>query len=395
MIKRELYLKKIRPFYDKNIIKVITGIRRSGKSTLLLQIKTELINKGINENQIIHINLDFFEHGHLRNKDLLYAYIVERLHPKKTYIFIDEIQEVQDFETVINSLNSFNTVDLYISGSNSKMLSGEYATYLTGRYVSFEIFPFSFKELCDYYPNDSKEKIFNDYVIYGGFPQVHMFEGDQEKKTLLADLYHSIVVKDITERHKIRDVSALEKYLLYLNNTVASLFSAENINAYFKSENRSLARETLYNYIKYAKDAYYIYSAPRYDIKGKKLLTTNEKIYVNDQGFRSLFFNNLRDIEKILENIVYFELLRRNYKVYIGTINDYEIDFIAEKDGKKVYVQVSYLLASEKTIEREFRPLLLTDDQFPKYVISLDKIDMSHQGIHHRNIIDFLRQDEL
>ncbi|TVP85203.1 MAG: ATP-binding protein [Acholeplasmataceae bacterium] len=395
MMIREDYLKQIRPFYHKNLVKVITGIRRSGKSTLLLQIQQELISGGVDASQIIHLNLDFYQHEHLRYKDALYQYIIDHLHQEKSYVFIDEIQEVEAFETIINSLNSYQNVDIYLTGSNSKMLSGEYATYLTGRYVSFEVFPFSFKELSIYYPEKSQEKIFNDYIIYGGFPQVQMFSGDAEKKTLLTDLYHSIVVKDIAERHKIRNVSSLEKYLLYLNNTTSSLFSAENITAYFKNEGRTISKETLYNYIRYAKDAYYIYSAQRYDINGKKLLTTNEKVYINDHGFRSIFFNNQRDIEKILENIVYFELLRRGYKVYVGNIDNYEIDFVAEKGNEKIYIQVSYMLSSETTMKREFRSLLKVADQFPKYVLSMDQLDMSSEGIKHRNIIGFLLGNDI
>ncbi len=395
MMIREDYLKQIRPFYHKNLVKVITGIRRSGKSTLLLQIQQELISGGVDASQIIHLNLDFYQHEHLRYKDALYQYIIDHLHQEKSYVFIDEIQEVEAFETIINSLNSYQNVDIYLTGSNSKMLSGEYATYLTGRYVSFEVFPFSFKELSIYYPEKSQEKIFNDYIIYGGFPQVQMFSGDADKKTLLTDLYHSIVVKDIAERHKIRNVSSLEKYLVYLNNTTSSLFSAENITAYFKNEGRTISKETLYNYIRYAKDAYYIYSAQRYDINGKKLLTTNEKVYINDHGFRSIFFNNQRDIEKILENIVYFELLRRGYKVYVGNIDSYEIDFVAEKGNEKIYIQVSYMLSSETTMKREFRSLLKVADQFPKYVLSMDQLDMSSEGIKHRNIIGFLLGNEI
>jgi len=394
MIIREEYLKQIRPFYNKSLVKVITGIRRSGKSTLLIQIQDELMENGVDADQIIHINLDNYEHQQLRNKDDLYHYIVSRLHHKKSYVFIDEIQEVDEFETIINSLNSYQNIDIYITGSNSKMLSGEYATYLTGRYVSFEVYPFSFKELCAFYPDKTKDEIFINYVTFGGFPQVQMFSGDTEKKTLLADLYHSIVVKDIAERYKIRDVSSLEKYLLYLSNTTASLFSAENITAFFKSEGRSIAKETLYNYIRYAKDAYYVYGAQRYDLTGKKLLTTNEKIYINDQGFRSIFFNNQKDIEKILENIVYFELLRRGYKVYVGNLANYEIDFVAEKGAKKIYIQVCYMLSGEKTIEREFRSLLKIEDQFPKYVVSMDRLDMSLDGIMHQNVIDFLLKDD-
>lgn len=391
MIKRTMYLEKIRPFYHKNIVKVITGIRRSGKSTLLLQIVEDLITQGVTRNQIVHINLDQYESAHLKDKQQLYDYLKTRITTThKTYIFLDEIQEVTQFETIINSINSYESVDIYLTGSNSKMLSSEYATYLTGRYVSFEVFPFSFKEMCIYHENKNPQQVFIDYVTFGGFPQVQLFSQPQDKKALLMDLYNSIVIKDLSERYNIKDISVLERYLLYINNTISSLFTAENISAYFKSEGRTIAKETLYNYIKYAKDSFFVYSAQRYDIRGKRLLTTNEKLFINDQGFRGLFFSNQADIEKILENIVYFELLRRNYQVFVGNVGENEIDFICIKNESRIYIQVAYILATPSTVEREFNALLKINDQYPKYVISTDVFNQSRDGIIHMNIMDFL-----
>jgi len=375
----------------KEFIKIIVGIRRSGKSTIMLQLIDELVANGVSKDQIIQINFENYEYRNLKDKDSLHEYIFKRLHStKKTYLFLDEVQEVEGFEAVVNSLNVTSDVDVYLTGSNSKMLSGEYATLLTGRYVSFEVFPFSFKEMTLYYPEKLYDDLFKQYVIYGGLPQIHMFTNPNEKKQLMMDLYNSVVIKDLVQRYAIREVDILEKYLNYLLNTIASLFNAQNVSSFFKSEGRTISKDTLYNYIKFAKEAYFIYSAQRYDIKGKKLLSTNEKLFVNDQGFRGIKFNNEADIEKILENIVYFELLRRGFQVTIGYVGDREIDFIAMKGQEKRYYQIAYVLNSESTVQREFGSLLMIDDAYPKYVISTDKFDRSKEGIKHLNIIDFL-----
>src|SRR5690554_3903016 len=390
MIIREHYLNQIRPFIHKEVIKIITGIRRSGKSTLLEQIINELKEKGVNINQIIHLKLDLFENNYLRDKNNLFSLINNKLHKtRKTYLFLDEIQEVLGFEDIINSLLHKN-VDIYLTGSNSKMLSSELSTYLTGRYVLFEVFPFSFKEYLDYHKPNNIDTAFLDFINYGGLPQVQTFKDGGDKKRLLRDLYNSIVVKDIIERYNIRNVNQFERFIIYLTNIVSKQFSAKNVTNYFRSKNRTISRESLYNYLNYAKEAFFIYSSPRLDIQGKKFLETNEKIFINDQGFRSVFFNNEADIEKIFKNIIYLELRRRGYEVYVGYEGEYEVDFIAIKGGEKKYFQVSYLLASEKTIEREFKALLLIKDQFSKYVISMDKVNLSREGIIHINIIDFL-----
>lgn len=390
MIKREYYLKRIRPFINSEVIKIITGIRRSGKSTLLEQIIEELFKNGIKDDQIIYLKLDLYENAKLKDKDELFAFIDSKIHKKeKTYLFLDEIQEVEEFEDIINSFLNKN-VDVYLTGSNSKMLSSELSTYLTGRYVSFEIYPFSFREYIEYHNSDNIEQAFLDFVNYGGLPQVQSFKDGQDKKRLLRDLYNSIVVKDLVERHSIRNINQFERFIIYLTSIISKQFSAKNVTNYFKSENRTISRESLYNYLNYTKEAFFIYSSPRYDIQGKKLLETNEKIFINDQGFRSLFFNNETDIEKILENIVFLELKRRGYDVYVGYEGEYEVDFIAIKGNHKKYFQVCYLLTNEKTTDREFRSLLSISDQFPKYVISMDKIDLSREGITHKNIIDFL-----
>jgi uncharacterized protein len=391
MIKREFYLKQIRPYMKTDLIKVIVGIRRSGKSTLMKQIIEELLEDGANQNQIIYLNFEDYRIREYRNPDKLYDYIDERLvDNSKMYIFLDEVQEVDQFEHVVNSFNATRNVDIYLTGSNSKMLSGEYATLLTGRYKSFKIFPFSFKELITYHKKKNKKEIFDDFIKYGGFPVIQGFETEEQKRAILKDLYDSIVIKDIVQRHNISGVDALDKYISYLLNTVGSQFSAKNIINYFKNEGRIISKETLYNYISYAKEVLLIYSAKRYDLKGKKLLTTNEKYFVNDQGLRATKFNNEKDIERILENIVFFELLRRGYEVKVGNIGEKEIDFIATKNNKIEYYQVTYIMEQIKTREREFGSLNMINDQFPKFVLSMDEVNFSRNGIQHKKIIDFL-----
>lgn len=374
-----------------DLIKVIVGIRRSGKSTLMKQIIDELQVNGVKQNQIIYLNFEDYRIRELRNPDKLYDYIDERvINKSKMYIFLDEVQEVDQFEYVVNSFNATRNVDIYLTGSNSKMLSGEYATLLTGRYKSFKIFPFSFKELITYHRNKNKKEVFNDFIKYGGFPVIQGFETEEQKRAILKDLYDSIVIKDIVQRHNVSGVDALDKYISYLLNTVGSQFSAKNIVSYFKNEGRIISKETLYNYISYAKEVLLIYSAKRYDLKGKKLLTTNEKYFVNDQGLRATKFNNEKDIEKILENIVFFELLRRGYEVTVGNIGDKEIDFIATKNNAIEYYQVTYIMEQLKTREREFGSLKMINDQYPKCVLSMDEVNFSQNGIQHKNIIDFL-----
>jgi predicted AAA+ superfamily ATPase len=376
---------------ETDLIKVIVGIRRSGKSTLMKQIIDELRNRGIPQEQIIYLNFEDYRIRIYKNPDHLYDYISKKIvEGTKTYIFLDEVQEVTNFEQIVNSFNAKKNVDIYLTGSNSKMLSGEYATLLTGRYKSFKIFPFSLKELMIYHKNKSKKEVFNDFIKYGGFPVVQGFDTEDQKRSILKDLYDSIVIKDIVQRHGVSGVDVLDKYISYLLNTIGSQFSAKSIANYFKNEGRVLSKETLYNYINYAKDVLLIYSAKRYDLKGKKLLTTNEKYFVNDQGLRATKFNNEKDIEKVLENIVFFELMRRGYEVTVGNIGDKEVDFIATKFNEISYYQVSYIMEQSSTRDREFGSLNMIDDQYPKYVLSLDDVNFSQSGIQHKNIIDFL-----
>ena len=398
MIKRDLYLNKIKPFIDKEIIKVLTGIRRSGKSVMLKLLMNEILNQGVTKEQIIYLNFEDLKNRPLCSFDILHNYILENSEKnKKTYLFLDEIQEVASWEKCINSLRVQEDYqfDIYITGSNAKLLSGELATYLAGRYVEFIIYPFSFKEFLEAISQIkpiSKAQAFNEYIKFGGMPFLHNLNFQLEPSLqYLKDVYSSIILKDITQRNNIRDIDLLEKIITYVIMNIGNTFSATSISKFFKSENRKTSPETILNYIKVCEEAFLIYKVQRNDLIGKKILSVNEKYYIADHGIReAIFENNQRDINQILENIIYIEMLRRGYEVKIGKINDLEVDFICTKYEEKIYIQVTYLLASEETIEREFSVLELIKDNFPKYVISMDQFDMSRNGIKHYNMIDFL-----
>ena len=398
MIKRELYMKRIRPFIGSDLIKVMTGIRRCGKSVMLELIKQELIESGVNPSQFISINFEDLSYSHLQTAQSLHDEITSRAKEigGKVYLFFDEIQEVKDWEKCINSFRVSLDCDIYITGSNAKLLSGELATYLSGRYVEFVIYPFSFKEFMELfrtiYPNNSIQQCFQKYLITGGMPYlVNIQYADEPSKQYLHDLFNSVQLKDIVKRNKIRDVDLLERIIAYVIANVGTTFSASSLTKFLKSEQRTVAPETILNYIKYCCDAYLFYQVKRVDLQGKQILSTNEKYYIADHGIReAVFGGNMRDINLILENIVYLELLRRGYKVTVGKTREKEIDFVCDKHGEKLYVQVTYLLASEDTIKREFGAYDTIRDNFPKYVVSFDEFDMSRNGIKHQNIRDFL-----
>lgn len=393
MVERQAYLEKIKPYMNTNLIKILVGIRRSGKSTLMKQIMTVLQTSGVEQNRIIYLNFEDFSIRAYKDPDKLFGYLKSRISKNnRSYVFLDEVQEVMHFEKVVNSLNATEDVDIYLTGSNSKLLSSELSTLLSGRYISFQIFPFSLKEMKAYHPQLSNEELFDMYIAYGGFPAIQYFENADQKRAILNDLYDSVVIKDIVLKHSVKNVDTLSKYISYLLNTVSNQFSAKNIINFLKNEGKSIAKETLYNYIRYAEEVFLIYSAKRYNVNGKRLLSTNEKYFVNDQGMRATRFNNRQDIEKILENIVYFELLRKGYDVYVGEMGDREIDFIAVKNGEKKYYQVAYIMEKPETRRREFDVYSSIQDSYPKYVLSMDRIDFSQSGIVHMNIIDFLLQ---
>ena len=400
MTKRELYIEKIQPFIDNDIITVLTGIRRSGKSVMLKLIMEELKQNGIDEKQFININFENLINRELTTADKLHKYILKKASEikKKCYIFLDEIQEVKDWEKCINSLrvNEEYNFDIYITGSNAKLLSGELSTYLAGRYVEFVIYPFSFKEFLDtlksIQQNISIREAFQKYIKFGGMPFLYNLVFEEEPSLqYLNDIYSSIILKDITQRNKIRDTDLLERVINYLIMNVGNNFSATSISKFFKSENRKVSVETILNYIKAAEEAFLIYKVSRDDLIGKKILNVNEKYYIADHGIReAIFESNQRDINQIFENIIYLELLRKGYNIRVGKVDNLEIDFVCTKGNEKLYIQVAYLLASHETIEREFSSLEKINDNYPKYVISMDEFDMSRNGIRHINIIDFL-----
>ena len=402
MIKRELYMKRIRPFIGSDLIKVITGIRRCGKSVMLELIKQELTESGITPDQFISINFENMCYSHLQTAKALHDEITMRAAEiyGKIYLFFDEIQEVKDWEKCINSLRVTLDCDIYITGSNAKLLSGELATHLGGRYVEFVIYPFSFAEFMEIHhlisPNEPTQKAFQKYLLTGGMPYLaNLRYADEPSKQYLHDLFNSVQLKDVVKRNKIRDVDLLERIITYVMANIGTTFSATSLAKFLRNEQRTVAPETILNYIKYCCDAYLFYQVKREDLQGRQILASNEKYYIADHGIReAVFGGNTKNINLVLENVVYLELLRRGYKVTVGRIGDKEIDFVCDKRGEKLYVQVAYLLASDETIVREFGSYDNIRDNYPKYVVSLDEFDMSRNGIKHRNIRDFLLLEE-
>ncbi len=397
MIKREIYLSKIRPFINQNIVKVLTGIRRCGKSVMIELIQDELRSQGILNKQFLSVNLESRNNPFATSVDDIYAYINQFIKKTdgKVYLFFDEVQELEGWETMVNSCMIDFDADIYITGSNAKLLSGELATYLSGRYVEFKIYPFSYKEVLDIIPQKNMSEAFQIYLTRGGMPFIYQFPIDEKSAMqYLNDIYDSILLKDIATRNRIRDIELLKRIIQFFIANIGNSFSAANISKYLKSEMRGVSTETIYNYIDYCKTACFLHLIPREDVIGKRLLRFQEKIYVADHGIReAVYGNNMRDINQTLENIVYLELLRRGYQVRVGKNNNNEIDFVATLVKEKIYVQVTYLLASEDTIEREFTVLETIPDNYPKYVVSMDEIDRSRNGIKNINIRDFLLMD--
>lgn len=398
MIKRELYLSKIRPFYESDLIKVIVGIRRSGKSTIMNQIIDELKDKNINEKQIIYINFEYKEYSFIKNDDDLYEYIKSKIeNDSKYYLFLDEIQNVANWEKVVNSFKAKEKYSIFITGSNSDLLSGELATHIAGRYVSFKIYPFSFKEVCVLkgLENNNKYELqacFDDYLKWGGMPQRFEFQEEMQVRTYLSDIYDSIVIKDIIERFEIKDLDLFNRIIEYIVTSPSETFSAENLANYFMGkDDRGVAKNTLYNYLEYMVKGNLINKCERYDLRGKRILSGKYKYYLTDIGLGMIKNINKRpQMGAYLENIVYNELLIRNYDVSVGNLQNGEVDFVATKDNKIEYYQITYTLANDEIINREFGSFKMIDDNYPKYVISMDNFDMSQEGIIHKNIIDWL-----
>lgn len=401
MIKRESYMARIRPFIDGDLIKVLTGIRRSGKSVMLELIKDELRARGVTEEQLVAFNFEDMRNAQLCTAEALHDELVCRAAPikGKIYFFFDEIQEVERWERCVNSLRVEMDCDIYITGSNAKLLSGELATYLAGRYVEFIIYPFSFSEFLALYhsvePDADTRTCFDRYLTFGGMPYLANLRFEVTAcRQYLRDLFNSVELKDIVKRNNVRDVDMLERIIAYVTANIGTTFSSTAISKYLKSEGRRVSPETVLNYLKACSDAFLFYQVRRQDLQGKKILTVNEKYYVADHGIReAVVGGNTRDINLVLENIVFMEALRRGYSVTVGKVGEREIDFVCERHGEKCYIQVTYLLAAEETVRREFGVYEHVQDNFPKYVVSLDEFDMSRNGVRHYNIRDFLLEE--
>ena len=398
MLKREKYLEQIRGFYNSDLIKILVGIRRCGKSIILKQIVEELIDESkVEEDHIIEINFEYIEFENLKDYKELNKYIKEKIVDKNMYyIFLDEIQNVDKFEYVINSLRaSLSNVSIFITGSNSKMLSEELSTELSGRYVSFNINPLSYKEfteLTKQEPNDFNT--FLDYATWGGLPNRCEFKQEIDIKNYLHSVYDSIILRDIVKRLKLQDVVLFDRIMQYLLDTVGREFSAENMVKTLEKEYKKVSTETIYSYINALCKAFIIRKVYRYDIHGKSTLKTLNKYYVTDLGIAQIKHYNSEFMNYvILENIVYNELINKGYEVYIGKVKNYEVDFVAKKNSEVKYIQVSYILDDEKTIEREFNVFKYIKDDNSKYLITLDERDFSTEDVKQINVIDFLMDD--
>jgi predicted AAA+ superfamily ATPase len=403
MIIRPVYINELRSFINKAQIKIISGIRRSGKSTVLSLLKEELLEIGILAEQIIFINFESFAWSEISNAKELYAHVRGIIQPgKKYYLLLDEIQEVREWEKAVNSFLVDFDVDIYLTGSNSHLLSSELATYLAGRYVEIPVFTLSFKEFLSfrakYFPGESTIRDpFIHYLRKGGFPVIHTVNYDEDTTDkVVRDIYSSVILRDTIQRHRIRNVELLERVIRYAFDNIGNTFSGKNVADYFKNQQRKIDINTIYNYLNALEAAFILYRVSRYDIKGKEILKTQEKFYAGDvslvyaiMGYRD------RMISGILENIVFLELKRRGYQVFIGKLGTREIDFIAEKQEERIYLQVAYKLESEQTVEREFQPLMDIDDHYPKYVVTMDEFWKDNmEGVKHKYITDFLLSDE-
>ena len=397
MLKREYYLKRIRPFYQENsLIKIIYGLRRAGKSVILNQIKDELLKDKTDESHIIYINFESLDYSFIKNAIDLNNYIKQQIKDNKTYyIFLDEIQKVKDFEKGINSLRITNQCSIFITGSNSKMTFKELSTDLTGRYVSFKVNPLSFSEALEITNTNDYKKLLFDIFEWGSLPQRFSFKEDITKLNYISDVYDSIVLKDVVERLGVKDITLFNKVWQYILETEGREFSATNVLKYLKNEYREVSAETLYNYIEALCSTFIINKVYRYDIHGKSILKTLNKYYVSDLGVKKIKNTNKETNYSIcLENLVYNELIFKGYDVYIGKLKDAEVNFVAIKDKKIKYIQVSLYLNSEETINREFGAYKSIQDNYPKYVISLDDVDMSTNGIKNLNVFDFLLNED-
>lgn len=395
MVKREIYLNRIRPFYESEMVKVITGIRRCGKSTIMRQIIEEIMENGVAEERIIYVNFEDYKYRKICNADDLYGYVEEKISDdSKFYLFFDEIQNVEEFELVINSFRATHNVSIFITGSNSKLLSGELATHLSGRTITFRIMPFNFLEFCQYKESIGEggkyEDFFEEFITWGGFPLVSKESEENSKVVILSNIFDSVVLKDIIMRNKVSSPVMLDKVLEYVMANSSTTISGNIISAEMCKAGYNVSAPLVYDYIRYITDACVCDKVSRYDIRGKKVLAYEEKMYVCDLGFFKLKKNRVKDeYNYIMETLCYNELISRGYDVYIGKTYKGEVDFIATRGNEKIYVQAAYLLANEEIVEREFGAFKTIEDNYPKYVISMDKMTLSRDGIIHMNVIDF------
>jgi len=400
---RTIFSQQLIKVIDTPVIKIITGIRRCGKSYLLKLLENQLKLLGIKQGRIIRIDFESVANHEFLDYKALYDHVMRLAGKKKqrVYVLIDEIQEVKNWEKAVRSLSVDLDCDIYLTGSNAHLLAGELSTLLAGRYIELLLLPLSFKEYLDFNEVDSGsrqglEEAFFTFLEYGGFPGIHKLPDDSEiKEQYLKGIYNSVVLKDVIQRNSIRDSELLERILIYLMDNIGNIFSATKISDYLKSQGRKVAADSVYNYIRALEKALIIHSARRYDIKGKKILERLEKYYLADSGLRSAVLGSRpADISQKLENVVFLELLRRGYTVFVGKEGDMEVDFVACRGHQRHYYQVAYLIESESTREREFRPLQLIPDNFRKTVLSLDKLKFEDsEGIEHQNLIDFLLED--
>lgn len=399
---RKRLINDIKPFINNSLVKVITGIRRSGKSELLAQICNFIKQSGVSEENIISINFESMKFRSLNTAESLYDYVLQKVEGEnkikgKIYLFLDEIQNVFEWEKAVNSFRVDFDSDIYITGSNSNLLSGELATLLAGRYVSFEVYPFTLSEAKDFAVQNgtftNNQKLFEDYLKFGGFPQRFQFSTENAIISYLSDIYSSVVLKDVIARNKINNPQFLQILCNFMLDNISLQFSANSICKKLKSENIKVSTDTILTYLNYIQNAFIIRGVKRYDITGKKLLESSEKYYSSDLGLCTLSRTSENiDFSKVYENVVFIELKSRGYSVNIGRLENKEIDFIAYRGTEKIYIQVAYLI-TESDKEREFGNLLKINDNFPKLVISSDPVDLSQNGIQHKNIIDWLLED--
>jgi len=420
MIPRPAYIKKIMPFVNTQIIKVLSGVRRCGKSTILKMIADELKKQGVPEEQILIYNFDSMQHDDIKTAKRLYEIVKERLSPdKKTYLFLDEIQEVISWEKAVNSFMTDFNVDVYVTGSNSRMMSSEISTYLTGRYVLIRIYPLSFLEYLAFktfassaepsslpeinngpsFPETPADIYaeFAKYLRLGGFPAIHTQPYTQsEAYTIVRDIYNSTIFTDIVKRGQIRKIDQLERIVKFVFDNIGRTFSAASIVKYLKNERRSIDNETVYNYLNQLERAYILHRCQRYDIQGKEILKTQEKFYLGDPAFRySVLGYSADNVAAMLENLVFLELQRRGYDVYIGKTGDAEIDFVAVKQENKLYIQIAERIEMNKTEQREYGRLLGVKDNYPKYFLRADAFaGGNYQGVKTMHIADFLLSGE-